>query len=239
MRRSTTLLSLVLALAAALPVPARGESRYAGGQFRYWAFDNANDLRDVLFYVVPGRWHAQLELWDFVRGDDQFRPELGLHLRDARRSVYTLAGRSELRLDVPEESQHRLWAGTEQVLSHHVVGRAELGVIVSERFAPQYVGTVGGDYYWGSWNFFSASVIRDPREGGLWTFPTRVRLADEANDWLQLTAAPAVRRTLGWAVDAKWRALRLGVERNSRYDFTRRDNVIYTVGLERPLGPKP
>jgi len=33
--------------------------------------------------------------------------------------------------------------------------------------------------------------------------------------------------------------VRLGVERNNRYDFTSVDNVIFTIGYEKFLGPKP
>jgi len=44
---------------------------------------------------------------------------------------------------------------------------------------------------------------------------------------------------MGGAVDVKWRGIRAGVEVNSRYDFTNRDNVIYTIGYERALGVKP
>jgi len=51
-------------------------------------------------------------------------------------------------------------------------------------------------------------------------------------------APPASKRTFGWAVDVKARWLRLGVERNNRYDFTRVDNDIFTVGFEVVL-PKP
>ncbi len=227
-------LASLLALAMAAPAVAASRA-YHGGQFRYWDFNDSNDLRDMLYYVVPGGWHAQLEYWDFARGDDQLRPELGVHPRDRRRSVYTLAGRAELRPEASDRSQYRFWAGTDQVLSAHLVGRAQGDVIASESFTPQFVGTLGADAYWGSWNFMSASAIHDPRQGGLWTFPVRLRLANEANDWLQLTVAPADRRTIGWAADLKKGWLRLGVERNSRYDFTTRDNVIYTIGFEAPL----
>ncbi len=239
MRRTAVAMSLVSSMVAALPAARATPPSYQGAQYRYWAFSDANDLRDVLYYYVPGRWHVQLEWWDFVRGDDQFRPEIGLHLRDSRRSVYSLQYRAELHQEDPEFSQHRFWAGTDQVLAEHWVGRAELGAIVSEAFQPQFVGTVGGDFYWGSWNFFSASAVRDPREGGLWTFPLRLRWANEQNDWVQASVAPAVERTMGWAIDAKKSWVRVGVERNSRFDFTRRDNVIYTLGLEVPLGPRP
>ena len=78
-------------------------------------------------------------------------------------------------------------------------------------------------------------MVRDPREGGLWVVPMRARFASEANNWLQLTLAPASERSIGWAADAKIRWVRLGVERNSRYDFTTRDNIIVTAGVEFPL----
>ena len=68
--------------------------------------------------------------------------------------------------------------------------------------------------------------------------PLRVRLANEANDWVQATVAPASWRTLGWDFDVKYRWLRTGVERNSRFDFTDLDNVIWTIGFEAPF-PKP
>jgi len=65
--------------------------------------------------------------------------------------------------------------------------------------------------------------------------PLRVRLANEQDDWVQATFAPASGRTVGWALDLKRRWVRLGVERNNRYDFTDLDNTIYTVGFEIPL----
>lgn len=222
------MLCLVVALALAAPASAT-PPRYAGAQVRYWAFDDHNDLRDVLAYWVPGLFHVQLEYWDFTSRDtdDQFRPEVGLHLRDARKSVYTLQWRHERR-------QERFWLGTDQVLSPHLVGRAEISPIVARR-STEWVWDVGGDWYWGSYNFFAATVIHDPREDGLWVVPLRLRLANEQDDWLQLTLAPASLRTLGWAVDVKRSWLRLGVERNSRFDFTSRDNTIYTAGFEVPL----
>lgn len=230
MRRRLTMVLLALSLAT----PAFAAPRpYAGAQFRYWSFSNGNDLRDALAYWAPGLFHVQLEVWDFVDPgtEDQFRPEVGLHLRDARRSVYTLQWRHERR-------QERFWIGTDQVLSEHVVGRVELSPIVGSD-STLWVASGGADYYWGSWNFLSATAIRDPRGDGLWVFPVRLRIANEANDWFQATVAPASRRTLGWAVDVKERWLRLGVERNNRYDFTQLDNTIYTVGVEIPLGREP
>jgi hypothetical protein len=224
MRRVLVLLALLTCCA----VPAHATPpAYVGGQYRYWSFNRGSDLRDVLVYWVPGPFHIQLETWDFIDGNDQFRPEVGLHLRDARRSVYTLQWRHE-------RNQERYWAGTDQVLSAHVVGRAEVSPIVT-RDSTTWVVSSGLDYYWGSYHFAQVTVIRDPREGGLWVVPLRLRLATESNDWVQFTLAPASRRTLGWAVDLKQRWLKLGVERNSRYDFTRADNTIYSVGIEVPL----
>src|SRR5262245_52161997 len=87
------LIVLLLAPATAWAVSAG----YVGGQYRYWAFSDHNDLRDVLAYWVPGPLHVQVEIWDFVNPEteDQFRPEVGIHLRDSRRSVYTFQWRSE------------------------------------------------------------------------------------------------------------------------------------------------
>jgi hypothetical protein len=217
---------LALALAALTAGPAAG-APVAGAQYRHWSFTNDNTMRDVIAYVAPGPFHVQLEYWDFERGGDQFRPELGVHLRDARRSVYTAQWRHERAAD-------RWWFGTEQVLGGGWVGRAEISPIVS-RAATEVVLDAGADYYWGSYHFAGATLIRDPREGGLWVLPVRIRLATEANDWLQLTVAPASKRSIGWAADGKWRVLRLGVERNSRFDFTDLDNVILTAGVEWPL----
>jgi hypothetical protein len=225
------LLLLVPVASAAATSPTSPTT--VGAQYRYWAFSNHNDLRDVLAYGVRGPFHVQLEYWDFVdpHTDDQFRPEIGLHLRDARRSVYTLQWRHE-------RHQERFTIGTDQVLNRHFVGRLELSPIVG-RDSTVWVESAGTDYYWGSYNFASATVIHDPRGDDLWVVPLRVRLANESNDWVQATIAPASRRTLGWAFDLKKSWLRLGVERNSRYDFTNLDNVIYTVGFERRLGPQP
>jgi hypothetical protein len=227
MRRTLALLLAMAGLALAGPVPATPPA-YVGGQYRYWAFSNRNDLRDALVYWVPGPFHVQLEYWDFVKGNDRFRPEVGIHLRDARRSVYTVQWRHE------RDRQERLWLGTDQVLSAHVVGRAELSPIVC-RDSTEWVWAMGADYYWGSYNFASATLIHDPRGNDLWVVPLRVRLASERDDWVQATLAPASRRTLGWAVDAKLRGLRVGIERNNRYDFTNLDNTAYTVGFEVPL----
>jgi hypothetical protein len=63
----------------------------------------------------------------------------------------------------------------------------------------------------------------------------RVRLADENNDWVQATLTPTTDRALGWALDTKVRWLRAGIERNSRYDFTNVDNLIFTLGFEVPF----
>lgn len=216
----------VLVLSAAVTVTAYA-APVVGAQFRYWAFDDHNDLRDHIVYVATGPFHAQLEYWDFVRGQDQFRPELGLHLRDARRSSYTLQWRHE-------RQDERFWAGTEQVVGARFVARAEISPLVFSNDV-QVVYDAGADIYWGSYSFGGVTVIRDPRDGGLWAVPVRARFASERNDWLQLTVVPASQRTLGWAADAKLKWLKLGVERNSRFDFTDRDNVIGTVGVEFPL----
>jgi hypothetical protein len=229
MRRWTPLL-LAAGLMAAIPAAASPVT--VGGQYRYWSFSDANDLRDALAYWAHGPVHVQLEVWDFVDPvtPDQLRPEVGLHLRDRRRSVYTLQWRHERGLE-------RYWLGTDQVLSRHVVGRAELSPII-DRYATLWVGSLGADYYWGSWNFLAATVIRDPRSAGLWVVPVRARLANAANDWVQVTVAPASQRSLGWAVDVKRHWIRLGVERNDRYDFTRLDNTIVTAGFELRLNRK-
>lgn len=202
-----------------------------GGQYRYWAFNNHNDLRDALVYWIPGPFHVQLEVWDRMRGEDSFRPEIGIHLRDHRKSVYTVQWRHGL-------DQERFWLMTDQVLSDHVVGRAEIGPIVTAD-STDWVSGAGADYYWGSWNFLSATLYRDPRGDDLWVAPFRLRLANEENDWVQATLAPASKRTLGWAFDFKYRWFRSGVERNSRFDFTNLDNTIWTVGFEVPFPPQP
>jgi hypothetical protein len=209
-------------LAVAAPV--------AGAQIRYGSFSNGNDLRDGILYWSQGPVHVQLEQWDFLRGEDQFRPEVGVHLRDARRSVYTLQWRHE-------RDDERGWLGTEQVLGKRWVVRGELSPLFF-RDSTRFVWDAGADVYYGSYGFAGATLIRDPRQGGLWVVPVRARFASERNDWLQLTVAPASRRTIGWAVDARWRWLRAGVERNSRFDFTTLDNTIFSAGVEVPLAGK-
>lgn len=222
---------VAIGLAAAAPASAASSGRL-GGQYRYWNVSDGNDLRDVLVYWSAPRFHVQLEGWDFVdpETDDQFRPEVGIHLRDRRKGVYTVQWRHERR-------QERFWLGTDQILSDHVVGRLEVSPIVATD-SVLWVARAGGDYYWKSWNFLSLDVIRDPRLDGLWVVPARVRLANEANDWVQLTVAPASRSTIGWAVDVKKCWVRLGVERNNRFDFTRLDNTIFTAGFEFSVGPR-
>lgn len=224
MRRALLLAGLVFAAFAAGPAAA---APVAGAQFRLWSFSDDESMRDVLAYVAPGPFHVQLEYWDFERGEDQFRPEVGLHFRDGRRSSYTLQWRHERRAE-------RFWIETGQVIGSRWVARAAVSPIVTDD-ETLTVLEAGADAYWHSYSFAGVTVIRDPREDGLWVVPVRARFANESNDWLQLTVAPASRRTIGWAVDAKLRFARLGVERNSRYDFTTRDNVIVTAGIEVPL----
>ncbi len=224
------LASLVLlgpAAASAAPAP------YLGGQVRDWVFSNHNDLRDVLAYWVPGPVHVTLEYWDFLdpASKDQFRPEVGVHARDVRRSVYTAQWRHE-------QNDERLTFGTDQVLGRGWVARGEVSPLLGKD-STLVVVSGGADYYWGSYHFASATVIHDPRGNDLWVMPVRVRLATESNDWLQATLAPSTKRTLGWAFDLRWRGVRLGVERNSRYDFTNLDNTIYSVGFERNYGVRP
>ena len=221
------LAAVAISVLAAHPAAA---APVAGAQFRYWSFTNDNTMRDEILYYAPGPFHVQLEYWDFARGDDQFRPEVGVHLRDARRSVYTVQWRHEA-------SDERFWLGTEQILAHGWVAHAEGSPLVFKDHT-DVVWDGGADYYWGSYHYASATLVRDPREGGLWVLPARVRLATESNDWVQLTIAPASKRTLGWAADVKWRIVKAGVERNSRFDFTDLDNTIYTIGLELPLDRK-
>jgi len=226
-RAAGVALALAMALLAIAAAPASAAPGRLGAQFRYWSFDDGNDNRNPLIYWVPGPIHVQFEVWDFERGRDQFRPEMGFHLRDARRSSYRAEWRHENRLE-------RLTLGTDQVLSGHLVGKVSAAALVAIDHT-DYTASAGFDWYWQSWNFAGVDVIRDPRGDDLWVVPMRLRLATEANDWVQVTVAPASRRTLGWAADVKLRWVRLGIEQNSRYDFTTRDNVIFTVGVEFAL----
>ena len=78
-------LVLALALLGVAPASALELTKgRLGGQFRYWFFDDGNDLRDVLAYWAAKNYHVQLEYWDFKdpEAGDQFRPEVGVHLRD-------------------------------------------------------------------------------------------------------------------------------------------------------------
>ncbi len=218
---------VALSVACAVPSGVSAAPGRLGAQFRYWAFDDKNDNRNPLIYWAPGPIHVQLEVWDYVRGTDQFRPELGVHLRDKRRSSYSATWRHENKVE-------RFTLGTGQVLSNHWVGKASLAALVATD-STDFVYSAGLEYYWLSYNFASVDVIRDPRGDDLWVVPMRLRLANEANDWVQFTVAPASRRTLGWATDVKFKWLRLGIEQNSRFDFTTRDNTIYTVGVEFEL----
>jgi hypothetical protein len=223
--RRVALAAAVVALGAGLvPRVAHAAPPRLGAQFRYWAFNDQNDNRNPLVYWAPGPFHVQLEVWDFVRGKDQFRPEVGMHLRDHRRSSYSVEWRHE-------NSAERITFGSEQVLSGHWVGKASVAPIVNTD-STDVVWSAGLDYYWRSWNFATVNVVRDPRGNDLWAVPMRLRLASERNDWVQATLVPASKRTIGWAADAKVGWLRLGVERNSRYDFSTRDNVILTMGVE-------
>ena len=219
-------LALLLAAACAAPASAAAPARF-GAQFRYWSFDDGNDNRNPIAYWVQDPFHVQLEWWDFVHGTDQFRPELGLHLRDRRRSSYDLQWRHE-------KDVERFTLGTGQVLSRHLVGKASIALL-SNPDSTEFVYSAGLDGYWASYSFAGVDVIRDPRGDDLWVVPVRMRLANDQNDWVQFTVAPASRRTLGWASDVKFRWLRLGVEQNSRFDFTTRDNIIFTAGVELEL----
>lgn len=202
-------------------------ARRVGGQFRYWSADNGSDLRDYIVYWAQDWFHVQYEYWDFVapQSHDHARPEIGIHVRDFRKSVYTALWRHEYR-------RERFALATDQVVGDHWVARAEIGPIVWDD-STEVVLAAGADYYWGSYNYASATVIRDPRGGDFWSFPLRLRLATESDNWVQATIAPATQRTIGWALDLKYRGGRIGIERNSRYDFTTEDNVIFTIGYER------
>jgi hypothetical protein len=231
--RFATLLTIaVLSLGLGLPAGA-APMPYVGGQLRYWVFSNHNDLRDVIAYWVPGPFHVTVEYWDYLdpNSPDQFRPEVGVHLRDARRSVYTIQWRHEL-------DANRLTFGTDQILARGVVGRIEVSPIIYKDSTLTVV-SAGADYYWGSYNFSSITVTHDPRAGDLWTVPMRVRFANESNDWLQATLAPASQGTIGWAVDGRFHGVRVGVEKNNRYDFTSVDNIAFTLGYEMNLRPLP
>ena len=227
MKRSISLAFAALALAAALVPAVSHAAPAAGAQFRFWTFSNDETMRDLLAYFAPGPWHVQLEYWDFENGEDQFRPEVGIHWRDSRRSAYTVQWRHE-------PAAERFWFETGQVVGDRWVANASISPIITSDDV-EVVYQAGADVYWGSWSFAGASLIRDPRDGGLWTVPIHARFANEANDWVQALVAPASQRSIGWALDGKWRALRVGVERNSRYDFTTRDNLIFTAGFEVPL----
>lgn len=220
--RLFTILAGALLLGAA---PVRAERPpVVGGQYRYWVFSDHNNMQDWLAYWVPGPFHVQLEYWNRDNGPDQFRPEIGFHFRDRRRSVYTVQW-------AHQPDQDRYWLMTDQVVSNHVVARAELSPIVTTD-ATLWVQGIGGDYYWGSYNFASITLYHDPRGSDLYVLPMRVRFANEQNDWLQFTLAPATERTIGWAVDVKKGWVRAGIERNDRYDFTNVDNLIFTIGFE-------
>lgn len=229
-RDHVALLVLIGLALAAIPSAHAAPAGRLGAQFRYWAFDDGNDNRNPLVYWIARNYHVQLEVWDYEEGQDQFRPELGVHLFDSRRSAYSAQWRHEKGLE-------RYTLSTEQVLSDHFVGKLAVSALVAAD-STDYMWQGGFDYYWGSWSFAGAEVIRDPRGDELWVFPLRARIADEDNDWVQFTVAPASQRTIGWAVDMKYRWLRFGIEQNSRYDFSTRDNIVFTVGAEMFL-PKP
>ena len=226
---ATAALVALLATGLATPGSAAPPARF-GAEFRYWSFDDGNDNRNPIVYWVQNPFHVQLEWWDYVRGRDQFRPELGLHLRDQRRSSYDLQWRHEFETE-------RFTVGTGQVLSDRVVGKASIATLVHPD-STDFVYSAGLDVYWASYSFAGVDVIRDPRGDDLWVVPVRVRVANESNDWVQFTVAPASHRTLGWASDVKFRWLRLGVEQNNRFDFTTRDNIIFTAGVELELGAR-
>ena len=122
MRLSWLLVGLLLASPASAAMSGR-----LGGQYRYWNVSDGNDLRDVLVYWAARSWHVQLEHWNFVNHDtdDQFRPEVGLHLHDRRNGVYTIQWRHE-------RHQERYWLGTDQVFTSHLVGRVMVSPIVAE-----------------------------------------------------------------------------------------------------------
>ena len=129
-----------------------------GGQARYWVFSDHNDLRDVLAYWVPGPFHVQLEYWDFLDGnsDDQFRPEIELHLHDRRRRLHDpLPARTApgARLDQHRPDPH-----------NHLVGRVMVSPITADD-GTLVVNSLSADFYWKEWNFASLDVIRDPATG--------------------------------------------------------------------------
>lgn len=232
-RACAVVFAVLLGAPVVLPETAAADTaRRIGGMYRYWSADQGSDLRDYILYWAQDLnptlgFHAQYEYWDFVapQSHDHARPEIGVHVRDFRRSVYTAQWRHEYR-------RERFTFATDQVVGDHWVARAEVSPIVWDDSTEVVLGA-GADYYWGSYNYASATVIRDPRGGDFWSFPMRVRFATESNDWIQATIAPATKRTIGWALDLQYRGGRIGIERNNRYDFTTEDNIIFTIGYER------
>ena len=232
MRRALRLTALLACTLGVLPRSASAAATQptrVGAQFRYWSVSDHNDNRDYIAYWAPGPFHVLLEVWDYQHGEDQFRPEVGVHLRDFRRSSYTVEWRHE-------NHDERVTFLSEQVLSDHLVGKASIAPIISPD-STSIVWSVGADYYWRSYDFASLDLIHDPRGNALWAVPMRVRIATERNDWIQASFVPQSKRTNGWALDAKIRWLRVGFERNNRYDYTTLDNAIITLGVEFELPP--
>ena len=228
--RAAFAVGLVLVIAAVAPQPAAAQTNAprVGAQFRFWDFDGPNDNRDYIFYVVPGQWHAQVELWDYRLGKDQVRPELGGYLKDKRGSSYSALVRLEGDQRVNFETE------TGQVLAGGFVARGLVRVI-DDFHGPTSVLWGGGlDRYYGDYSFASASAYRDPRFGGRWTWTLMNRLASE-HAYLQVGLTPAEARPPGYFAMAKYHWLVAGYEKNSRYDFSNLDNRIYTLGLELPL----
>jgi len=226
--RAAIAIALVLVSSSARPALAQTNVPRVGAQFRYWNFDGPNDLRDYIVYVVPGQWHAQVEVWASKLGQDQFRPELGGYVKDHRGSSYSAL----VRLEGGKRMNLELETG--QVLAGGFVARGLVRVI-DDFHGPTSVLWGGGlDRYYGGYSFASVSAYRDPRFGGRWTWTIMNRLAND-HAYLQLGITPAEGRPPGYFAVAKYHWLVAGYEKNSRYDFSNLDNRIYTLGFELPL----
>jgi hypothetical protein len=218
-----------VALAGTEDEPADAEAPRARAeliaQVEYIEDSTGRSFWDPSVFVSYRQAHAQLWAGEFTKG-----VEVGGYVPDRRRSTYAAFYRYR------DDFDHVIDVSTEQLVGSGFVAYAGLRYIrVLDEAAEDrdlLQPTLGFDKYYGDYHFFSARVIRDPREDHELTFVLANRFARAAGRWLTLGVVPRTDGSTGWFVQGRWKIWRAGVGRFDRFDFTDIDRTVFNVGVQ-------